>query len=74
MLLRSRAMPHVIVRLWPGKPKDQKQRLSDAIIRDVTSILNYGEELLSVGFEEVSASDLKTNDREARRCSSVHSC
>jgi 4-oxalocrotonate tautomerase len=47
-------MPHVIVKLWPGKSDAQKRNLSDAIVRDVTSILNYGEESVSVGFEEVT--------------------
>jgi 4-oxalocrotonate tautomerase len=53
-------MPHVIVKLWPGKTEAQKQRLSDAIVRDVTSVLNYGEESVSVGFEEVSPEDWST--------------
>jgi 4-oxalocrotonate tautomerase len=52
-------MPHVIVKLWPGKSDDQKRRLTDAIVRDVTSVLNYGEESVSVAFEEVPASDWK---------------
>ena len=53
-------MPHVIVKLWPGKSSEQKRRLSDAIVRDVTSILNYGDESVSVAFEEVSARDWKS--------------
>ena len=48
-------MPHVIVKLWPGKSDQQKTELAEAITRDVMSILNYGEESVSVGFEEVSA-------------------
>jgi 4-oxalocrotonate tautomerase len=50
-------MPHVIVKLWPGKSDEQKRRLSDAIIRDVTSILNYGDESVSVAFEEVPSNE-----------------
>ena len=46
-------MPHVIVKLWPGKSEAQKRDLSDAIVREVTSILNYGDEAVSVGFDEV---------------------
>jgi 4-oxalocrotonate tautomerase len=46
-------MPHVIVKLWPGKSDAQKRALSDAIVRDVTGILDYGEESVSIGFEEV---------------------
>jgi len=48
------AMPHVIVKLWPGKTNAQKRDLSDAIVRNVTSILRYGDESVSVGFEEVA--------------------
>jgi len=48
-------VPHVIVKLWPGKTQAQKQALSDAIVRDVTSTLGYGDESVSVGFEEVPA-------------------
>lgn len=50
-------MPHVIVKLWPGKSEQQKARLADAIARDVMGILNYGEESVSVAFEEVKAGD-----------------
>jgi len=48
-------MPHVIVKLWPGKSEDQKRRLADAISKDVMNILNYGEESVSVAVEEVSS-------------------
>jgi 4-oxalocrotonate tautomerase len=58
-------MPHAIVKLWPGKSDDQKRRLTDAIVRNVTSVLNYGEESVSVAFEEVSASDWKAKVYDA---------
>ena len=50
-------MPHVIVKLWPGKSEQQKIRLAEAIVKDVTKVLNYGEESVSVAIEEVSAQD-----------------
>jgi len=50
-------MPHVIVKLWPGKSEQQKRRLTDAIVEDVMNVLNYGDESVSVAFEEVSAAD-----------------
>ena len=50
-------MPHVIVKLWPGKTEQQKSRLTDAIVRNVCDALGYGPDSVSVGFEEVSASD-----------------
>jgi 4-oxalocrotonate tautomerase len=50
-------MPHVIVKLWPGKTKQEKQRLADALAKDVMEILHYGEESVSVAIEEVSSKD-----------------
>lgn len=50
-------MPHIIVKLWPGKSGQQKQKLADEITRSVTGVLGYGEESVSVGFEEVTSSD-----------------
>jgi 4-oxalocrotonate tautomerase len=56
-MLKERTMPHVIVKLWPGKSEQQKKRLAAAIARDVMSLLNYGEESVSVAFEEVEPQD-----------------
>ena len=50
-------MPHVIVKLWPGKTERQKERLAKRIARDVMEVLRYGEESVSVAFEEVSSDD-----------------
>jgi 4-oxalocrotonate tautomerase len=50
-------MPHIIVKLWPGKTEEQKRQLADRITRDVMDVLHYGEESVSVSMEEVSASD-----------------
>jgi 4-oxalocrotonate tautomerase len=47
-------MPHVVVKLWPGKSEQQKRQLAEAITKDVTDILHYGEESVSVAMEEVS--------------------
>ncbi len=50
-------MPHVVVKLWPGKRERQKTELADAITRDVMKILGHGEDAVSVAFEEVEAGD-----------------
>ena len=50
-------MPHVIVKLWPGKSEAQKSRLAERIARDVMDVLGYGEESVSVALEEVEARD-----------------
>ena len=50
-------MPYVVVKLWPGKSEQQKARLSEAIVKDVMNVLNYGEESVSVAIEEVKPED-----------------
>lgn len=50
-------MPHVIVKLWPGKSEWQKARLAKAIAKDVMDVLNFGEESVSVAFEVVGPQD-----------------
>jgi 4-oxalocrotonate tautomerase len=50
-------MPHVIVKLWPGKSEQQKTKLAEAITRDVMSIFNYEEGAVSVAMEEIQPQD-----------------
>jgi 4-oxalocrotonate tautomerase len=50
-------MPHVIVKLWPGKSEQQKIQLAQAIVKDVMNVLHYGEESVSVAIEEIKAED-----------------
>jgi 4-oxalocrotonate tautomerase len=50
-------MPHVIVKLWPGKSEQQKVRLAEEIAKDVMDVLDYGEESVSVAIEEVEPQD-----------------
>jgi 4-oxalocrotonate tautomerase len=52
-------MPHVIVKLWPGKSETQKERQAERITAAVTEVLHYGDESVSVAFEEVGAKDWK---------------
>ena len=50
-------MPHLIVKLWPGKSEQQKRELADALAYDVMKILNYPEESISVAMEEINPQD-----------------
>jgi 4-oxalocrotonate tautomerase len=50
-------MPHVIVKLWPGKSEQQKARLAEEIAKDVMDVLDYGEESVSVAIEEIKPQD-----------------
>lgn len=50
-------MPHIIVKLWPGKSERQKAQLADTIAKEVCSALHFGTESVSVAFEEVNSED-----------------
>jgi 4-oxalocrotonate tautomerase len=46
-------MPHVVVKLHSGKSERQKKALAEAVTKAVMNTLNYGEESVSVGIEDV---------------------
>lgn len=48
-------MPHVIVKLWPGKTEAQKTELAERIARDVIEVLGSSEKSVSVALEEIAA-------------------
>lgn len=50
-------MPHIIVKLWPGKSVLQKTQLAEEITWSVMEMLHYGPESVSVAFEEIAAKD-----------------
>jgi 4-oxalocrotonate tautomerase len=50
-------MPHIIVKLWPGKTEKQKNQLVQEITSSVMSVLDYGDESVSVALEEVKSND-----------------
>lgn len=50
-------MPHVIVKMYAGRPKAQKQALADEITQAVTKTLGYGADAVSVSIEDVAPKD-----------------
>jgi 4-oxalocrotonate tautomerase len=50
-------MPHVIVKLYPGRSDQQKNQLAQEIVQDVVTIAKCGEASVSVAFEEVKPED-----------------
>ena len=50
-------MPHVIVKLYPGRSEQQKIQLAEQIVKDVVTIIKCGEESVSVAIEEVKPED-----------------
>ena len=50
-------MPHVIVKLYPGRSELQKARLAEEIVKDVVAIAKCEEKSVSVAIEEVKPED-----------------
>jgi 4-oxalocrotonate tautomerase len=50
-------MPHVIVKLWPGRTETQKHELTAEIVQSVVRIANCNASSVSVAFEEVPKDD-----------------
>lgn len=50
-------MPHILVKLYPGRTDELKTRLADAIARDVAEIAGCAEKSVSVAIEEVRPED-----------------
>jgi 4-oxalocrotonate tautomerase len=54
---KEKEMPHVIVKLWPGRSEKEKQQLADAIVKDVVAYAKCDESSVSVAIEEIKSSD-----------------
>ena len=50
-------MPHVIVKMYPGRSDPQKLQLAEAIVKDVMAITKVGDDAVSVAIEEVTPGD-----------------
>ena len=50
-------MPHVIVKLLPGRSEQQKVQLAQQLVKDVVRIANTDDKSVSVAIEEVNAED-----------------
>jgi 4-oxalocrotonate tautomerase len=54
---KEEMMPHVIVKLYPGRSELQKTRLAEEIVKDVVAIAKCEEKSVSVAIEEVKPED-----------------
>ena len=50
-------MPHIIVKLYPGRSEQQKAQLAEEIVKDVVNIAKCEEKSVSVAFEEIKPED-----------------
>ena len=54
-------MPHVIVKLYPGRSEEQKLKLANEIVKDVVTIAKCEEKSVSVAFEEIAEEEWDQN-------------
>ena len=50
-------MPHVIIKLYPGRTEAQKKQLTNEIVKDIATIAKCEEKSVSVAFEEIDPQD-----------------
>ena len=50
---KESTMPHIIVKMYPGRTEQQKQQLAEAIVKDVVAFAGVGESSVSVAIEEI---------------------
>ena len=50
-------MPHINIKLYPGRSEVVKKRITEAIVKDVTDIAQCDESWVSVAFEEIDSAD-----------------
>jgi 4-oxalocrotonate tautomerase len=50
-------MPHIIIKMYPGRTAEQKSQLAAAITDCVNSIAKCGEEAISIAIEEIAPED-----------------
>ncbi|MFA5014340.1 MAG: tautomerase family protein [Actinomycetota bacterium] len=46
-------MPHIIVKLWPGRSEDQKKQMTDKIVKIIKNTTGAPESSISMAIEEV---------------------
>jgi len=50
-------MPHINVKLYPGRTEEQKQQLADVITENVVAIVGCKDISVSVAIEDVAVDD-----------------
>ncbi len=53
-------MPHIIVKMWPGRTDEQKAELTQKILKAVQETICPEEKSISIAFEEVSSENWMT--------------
>ena len=57
--LKEDVMPHVSVKMYPGRSEKEKSELAEAIAADVMDIIGAGRSSISVAIEDIPPQELK---------------
>lgn len=58
--LKGEIMPHVSVKMYPGRSEKEKAELAEAIAQDIMDIIGAGKSSISVAIKEISPQEWKT--------------
>jgi 4-oxalocrotonate tautomerase len=50
-------MPHIIIKMYPGRSEEQKRKLVDSIASSISSIANCELKSISIAIEEVPSEE-----------------
>jgi 4-oxalocrotonate tautomerase len=50
-------MPHVIIKMYPGRTDEQKKEMAARIVKDIAEVAACPENVVSVAIEETSKED-----------------
>ena len=50
-------MPHVIIKMYPGRTEAQKEKLAEVITQSVVDIAGTSEEHVSIDIQEINPED-----------------
>ena len=50
-------MPHVSIKMYPGRSEEVKKQLAEQIVKDLMTIAKCAEESVSLTIEEVASAD-----------------
>jgi 4-oxalocrotonate tautomerase len=50
-------MPHITVKMHPGRTEQQKAQLAERIVKDVIEVIKCDEKVVSVAIEDVKPED-----------------
>lgn len=50
-------MPHVVIKMYPGRTQEQKQKLADSVTKAVMESIGVEEKTISIAVEEVARED-----------------